>query len=77
MSLPDRSFQARAELLSRAASSPEATVRPATLFEIGGPWDSVAVRRLGPGEAPSRGAGPPVPTLAAPVLPERARPYAP
>lgn len=41
VSLPDRSVQARAEVLPRGA---EGTARGATMFEISGPWEAVAVR---------------------------------
>jgi len=44
VALADRRFQARAEILSRATASADGASAPATLFEIGGPWDAVSVR---------------------------------
>ncbi|MCJ2028035.1 AsmA family protein [Methylobacterium sp. J-043] len=44
VALADRRFQARAEILSRATASADGASTPATLFEIGGPWDAVSVR---------------------------------
>lgn len=44
ISLPERLFRARAELLPRTAAAGEAVATPATLFEIAGPWDAVAVQ---------------------------------
>ncbi|MEH3117472.1 MAG: AsmA family protein [Methylorubrum populi] len=45
ISLVDRRFQARAELLSRVAASAEGTPPATALFEIAGPWDAVTARR--------------------------------
>lgn len=82
LSLPDRHFRARAELLPRSASAGEATTGSATLFEIRGPWDAVAVqavpKRNGATAGADRLADPPgAPAAALPPLSTNVRAYAP
>jgi len=85
ISLPERRFLARAEVLPRVAAVGEGTPRPAPLFEIAGPWDAVAVKAKGVEKSSETGHGEPggtaeplpVPATAVPGLPERARAYAP
>ena len=79
LSLPDRAFKARAELLPRMASAFEVAATPSVLFEIAGPWDAVTVQ-----PAPNRDrtanepspAGDPLRTPAN-ALPTRVRAFAP
>ncbi|GJD96478.1 AsmA family protein [Methylobacterium iners] len=75
VSLPARSFSARAEL---APSGLDAASRNATLFEIGGPWDAVTVRPAGKDEPGSRGSADPLRPATQPAgLPAAMRAYAP
>lgn len=88
LSLPERRFLARAALLPRKGAGDrgagdrgagEATPVPAaTLFEIAGPWDAVAVRPMPrDGRAESAEALLSAPASALPGLPSQVRAYAP
>ncbi|MGU3539173.1 AsmA family protein [Methylobacterium sp. A54F] len=80
LSLPDQRFEARAELAPRGAGGEGGRQGP--LFEIGGPWDAVAVR-VAPreGDGPTRGGGvlslQPLRLPTALGVPAAARAYAP
>ena len=74
VSLPERTVRGRAEIGPRAGGAAE-PARPATVFEIAGPWDAVAVRTA-QGEPDARGEAPA--SIPASVgLPGAARAYAP
>ncbi|TXM75305.1 AsmA family protein [Methylobacterium sp. WL69] len=75
--LPERRFEARAQLLPRAAA--DGTARPGPTYAIAGPWDAVVVRKAAPedgGGLTSTGALRPGPG-GRPGLPAAARAYAP
>ena len=77
LSLPERSFRARAELNPRAE-----TARPGPLFDLSGPWDAVAVRaaradEAGPALPPRAARVDGFPSLPSLILPAPARAYAP
>jgi AsmA protein len=76
VSLPARSFSARAELAPNGADTAQ---RAATLFEIGGPWDAVTVRAAGKDDPEPRAVDPMRPPQArGPAgLPPAMRAYAP
>ncbi|MCJ2080965.1 AsmA-like C-terminal region-containing protein [Methylobacterium sp. J-090] len=76
--LPERRFEARAQLRPRAAA--DGTARPGPTYAIVGPWDAIVVRKAAPedgGGLTSTGALRAPPAGGKPDLPAAARAYAP
>ncbi|WP_238232157.1 AsmA family protein [Methylobacterium thuringiense] len=78
ISLPERSFLARAALLPRKGATDSGSLAVPTAFEIAGPWNAVAVRAgsrsdaADPADAVAR-----APSAIVPGLPTQVRAYAP
>ncbi|MET0257910.1 MAG: AsmA family protein [Methylobacterium sp.] len=78
ISLPERSFLARAALLPRKGATETASLAVPTAFEIAGPWNAVTVRTVSrsdiaePADALAR-----PPAAIVPGLPSQVRAYAP